>query len=167
MRRERMRGERSPSARDMLEPSIRASPPPHQSPFRRDIPNVVTWQAVGSLELPTFRDGIPRRVRGLRREGSRPGVKLRRRGGHGQPVEPQGAKRASADRGRRSDAALPAALQSRLQPDRECLRQTKALLRKAAERTIDGLRAAIGRLIDTFTPSECANYFTAAGYDAT
>src|SRR5215208_4182650 len=39
---------------------------------------------------------------------------------------PQGAKRASADRGRRSDAALPAALQSRLQPDRECLRQTKA-----------------------------------------
>src|SRR5215208_1713788 len=47
-----MRGERSPSARDVLEPSIRASPPPHQSPFRRDIPNVVAWQAVGSLELP-------------------------------------------------------------------------------------------------------------------
>ena len=43
----------------------------------------------------------------------------------------------------------------------------KALLRKAAERTIDGLWAAIGRLINTFTPSECANYFTAAGYDAT
>ena len=41
------------------------------------------------------------------------------------------------------------------------------LLRKAAERTIDGLWAAIGRLIDTFTPSECANYFTAAGVDAT
>jgi hypothetical protein len=38
---------------------------------------------------------------------------------------------------------------------------------KPAERTIDGLWAAIGRLIDTFTPSECANYFTAAGYDAT
>jgi len=42
----------------------------------------------------------------------------------------------------------------------------KACLRKAAERTVDGLWAAIGRLADTFTPSECANYFAAAGYDA-
>ena len=41
----------------------------------------------------------------------------------------------------------------------------KALLRKAAEQTIQGLWAAIGRLIDLFTPQECANYFTAAGYD--
>jgi transposase len=43
----------------------------------------------------------------------------------------------------------------------------RALLRKAAERTIPGLWAAIGRLIDSFTPQECANYFAAAGYDAT
>lgn len=42
----------------------------------------------------------------------------------------------------------------------------KARLRKAAERTVDGLWAAIGRLVDTFTPSECVNYFAAAGYDA-
>jgi transposase len=41
----------------------------------------------------------------------------------------------------------------------------KALLRKAAERTIAGLWATIGRLIDLFTPQECANYFAAAGYD--
>ncbi len=41
----------------------------------------------------------------------------------------------------------------------------KALLRKAAERTVDGLWSAIGRLVDVFTPQECANYFTAAGYD--
>lgn len=40
-------------------------------------------------------------------------------------------------------------------------------LRKAAERTITGLWDAIGRLIDTFTPNECTNYFAAAGYDAT
>jgi transposase len=33
----------------------------------------------------------------------------------------------------------------------------KALLRKTAERTIAGLWAAIGRLIDLFTPQECAN----------
>jgi len=41
----------------------------------------------------------------------------------------------------------------------------KALLRKAAERTVEGLWAAIGRLIDTVTPDECANFFAAAGYE--
>ena len=43
----------------------------------------------------------------------------------------------------------------------------KAHLRKAAERTIDGLWTAIGRVIDLFTPAECRNYFKPAGYDAT
>jgi len=42
----------------------------------------------------------------------------------------------------------------------------KALLRKAAERTIDGLWTAIGSLVDCFTPQECANHFAACGYDA-
>jgi transposase len=41
----------------------------------------------------------------------------------------------------------------------------KALLRKAAERTVDDLWDAIADLIDLFTPQECANYFKAAGYD--
>ena len=40
----------------------------------------------------------------------------------------------------------------------------KALLRKAAERTVDRLWTAVGELLDAFTPAECANYF-AAGYD--
>ena len=34
-----------------------------------------------------------------------------------------------------------------------------------AERTIEGLWRVIGRLVDLFTPDECANYFTAAGYE--
>ena len=42
----------------------------------------------------------------------------------------------------------------------------KALLRKAAERTVDGLRRAIGRLVDIFPSQECADYFAAAGYNA-
>ena len=42
----------------------------------------------------------------------------------------------------------------------------KALLRKAAERTVDGLWNAIGRFVDCFTPQECANSFAACGYDA-
>jgi transposase len=43
----------------------------------------------------------------------------------------------------------------------------KALLRKAAERTINGLWRAIGDITQTFTSDECRNYFAAAGYDAT
>ncbi len=52
-------------------------------------------------------------------------------------------------------------------PIENAFAKLKALLRKAAERTIGGLWDAIGRLIDLFTPTECANYFAAAGYDPT
>jgi transposase len=41
----------------------------------------------------------------------------------------------------------------------------KALLRKAAARTIDQLWTAIAQTLDTITPDECLNYFAAAGYD--
>jgi transposase len=51
-------------------------------------------------------------------------------------------------------------------PIENAFAKLKAMLRKAAERTIDGLWNAIGRIIDTVTPEECANYFAAAGYDA-
>ena len=51
-------------------------------------------------------------------------------------------------------------------PIENAFAKLKALLRKAAERTVEGLWDTIGRLIDTFTPRECANYFAAAGYDA-
>ena len=50
-------------------------------------------------------------------------------------------------------------------PIENAFAKLKALLRKAAERTVEGLWAAIGRLLDAFTPAECANYFEAAGYD--
>ena len=52
-------------------------------------------------------------------------------------------------------------------PIENAFAKLKALLRKAAERTVDGLWAAIGRMVDLFTPAECRNYFEAAGYDAT
>jgi transposase len=41
----------------------------------------------------------------------------------------------------------------------------KALLRKAAERSIPALWDAIGRLIDLVTPNEAANFFAASGYE--
>ena len=39
------------------------------------------------------------------------------------------------------------------------------LLRKAAERSIQRLWTTVGRLLDAFTPAECANHFAAAGYE--
>ena len=51
-------------------------------------------------------------------------------------------------------------------PIENAFAKLKALLRKASERTVNGLWAAIGRIIDLFPPAECANYFSAAGYDA-
>ena len=41
----------------------------------------------------------------------------------------------------------------------------KALLRKAPERTVDGLCDAIGRIREIFNPQECRSCFAAAGYD--
>ena len=50
-------------------------------------------------------------------------------------------------------------------PIENAFAKLKALLRKAAERTVAGLWDAVGRILDLFSPSECANYFAAAGYD--
>jgi DDE superfamily endonuclease len=41
----------------------------------------------------------------------------------------------------------------------------KALLRRAAARTIPELWDAIAAILPTFSPAECANYFTACGYE--
>ena len=50
-------------------------------------------------------------------------------------------------------------------PIENAFSKLKALLRKAAERTIDGLWNRIGDVLDLFTPQDCANFFAAAGYD--
>ena len=52
-----------------------------------------------------------------------------------------------------------------LNPIEMAFSKLKALLRKAAERTVEGLWAAIGRLVDVITPAESSNFFTAAGYE--
>jgi hypothetical protein len=43
----------------------------------------------------------------------------------------------------------------------------KALLRKAAEGTVEALWAAIGRLLDNLTADECSGYLGHAGYGST
>ena len=53
-----------------------------------------------------------------------------------------------------------------LNPIENAFAKLKALLRKAAARSIEQLWDAIARIIQTYSPRECANYFAAAGYDA-
>ena len=52
-------------------------------------------------------------------------------------------------------------------PIEQAFAKLKALLRKAAERSVEALWAKIGDLLDAFTPQECANYFRNAGYAST
>jgi transposase len=49
-------------------------------------------------------------------------------------------------------------------PIEQLFAKLKALLRKAAERSVEGLWSRIAALLDAFTPKECANYFRNAGY---
>jgi transposase len=52
-----------------------------------------------------------------------------------------------------------------LNPIEKAFSKVKAILRKAAARTLEGLWAAIASTLDAFTPEECHNYFAACGYD--
>jgi transposase len=54
-----------------------------------------------------------------------------------------------------------------LNPIENAFSKLKRLLRRAAERTVDGLWTAIGRLLDEFCPRECRNYFRHCRYIAT
>jgi hypothetical protein len=51
-----------------------------------------------------------------------------------------------------------------LNPIEQAFAKFKAALRKAAERTGDGLRQTIGRTLDLFSPQQCRNFFKQAGY---
>jgi transposase len=51
-----------------------------------------------------------------------------------------------------------------LNPIELAFSKLKALLRKAAERSVGGLWDRIGQVLDAFTPQECANYFRHDGY---
>lgn len=54
-----------------------------------------------------------------------------------------------------------------LNPIEPAFSKLKRLARGAAERTVEGLWAALGRLIDQVRPTECRNYFRHCGYAAT
>lgn len=50
-------------------------------------------------------------------------------------------------------------------PIEKAFARLKAMLRKAAERTVSGLWSLIGKLTEVFQPDECANYFRSCGYE--
>lgn len=50
-------------------------------------------------------------------------------------------------------------------PIENAFSKLKSILRKAAARTVPELWDAIRDALPRFTPNECANYFTAAGYE--
>ena len=50
-------------------------------------------------------------------------------------------------------------------PIEQAFAKLKALLRKAAARTVDDLWDAIAEIIELFTPTECANFFANSGYE--
>ena len=51
-----------------------------------------------------------------------------------------------------------------LNPIEQVFAKLKTLLRKAEERTLDGVWTQIGRLLECFRPAECASYLRNAGY---
>ena len=54
-----------------------------------------------------------------------------------------------------------------LNPIEQAFAKLKSALRKAKARTVDAICAAIGEILKSFTPQECANYLANAGYAST
>jgi transposase len=53
-----------------------------------------------------------------------------------------------------------------LNPIEQVFAKLKTLLRKAEERTVEAVWRRIGKLLETFPPSECANYLRNSGYSS-
>jgi transposase len=54
-----------------------------------------------------------------------------------------------------------------LNPIEQAFSKLKALLRKAAERTVPALRRRVGKLLAGFTPADCMNFLLHSGYAST
>lgn len=90
----------------------------------------------------------------------------RRCRGPRQPARPQGAVVRTAIEAVGARLLFLPPYSSDFNPIENAFSKLKALLRKAAARTIDDLWRVIGESLDASTPTQCANYFAAAGHDA-
>ena len=110
---------------------------------------------------PDERRGVP----GLCAGGARADPAARRHRRDGQFACPQSRRRPHRDRGRGARRRLLPPYSPDLNPIENAFAKLKAILRRAAARTIPTLLDAIRDALPTFHPSECANYFTATGYE--
>jgi hypothetical protein len=99
--------------------------------------------AMGSLLPSSSWTDQRRMVPHLCREGARTDAAARRQRDPGQSQLAQGRRRARDRRGAWRQAALPAALFARPQPIEQLFAKLKALLRKAAARTVEALWTAV------------------------
>jgi transposase len=67
---------------------------------------------------------------------------------------------------RKLNRCIPAPYSPDFNPIEQLFAKLKALLRKAAERSVEGLWNRIACLLDAFQPDECVNYFRNSGYAA-
>lgn len=80
------------------------------------------------------------------------------------PAHKSGGVRAAIERAGATLLYLPP-YSPDFNPIEKAFAKLKALLRKAAARTINDLWDAIRDAIPKFSATECANYFTATGYE--
>jgi transposase len=105
-----------------------------------------------------------RHLSGLAGEVPDPDAQSRRLRRHGQPAAHKIAQvRALIEAAGAILLYLPP-YSPDLNPIEMAFAKLKALLRKAAERSVDALWDKIGEILNKFSPQECANYFRHAGY---
>jgi transposase len=152
----------------------RYGPAPRGQRLRMSIPHGhwKTTTFVGALRLtgmtaPMVLDG-PINGRAFQAYVDQVLVPELKRGRHyGQPRIAQGRRHTRCYRDGRPKLLYLPPDSPDFNPIENAFAKLKALLRKAAERTLEGLWAKISQLLSAFSPSECANYFAAAGYDPT
>ena len=76
-----------------------------------------------------------------------------------------GLRRQTGNRGGGRDTSALPPYSPDFNPIEQAFAKLKALLRKAAARTVDDLWDAIAEIIELFTPTECANFFANSGYE--
>jgi len=81
----------------------------------------------------------------------------------GQPVQPQEPTCGAEPPRCRRLVPLPAALQSRPEPDRDGLLQAEGSDPQAAARSYEDPCKAVGTVCELFTETECQNFLEAAG----
>lgn len=105
-----------------------------------------------------------RKLPGLRRATPRAGPATRRHRRHGQSRYHKVAGIRDAIEATGAELRYLPPYSPDLNPIEQLFAKLKALLRKAAARTLDALIAAIALALTAFTPQECSNYLIDKGY---